>query len=57
MILDGSEGTARETKRRLQAAGLLRDGVDLPSDRVVFSFTAPGMEGLADSLLHMPPDH
>ena len=27
-LLDGGEGTARETQRRLQTAGLLRDGAD-----------------------------
>ena len=26
-LLDGGDGTARETKRRLEAAGLLRSGI------------------------------
>lgn len=41
-LLDGSLGTARETKRRLEEAGLLREG----SGEVVIEDSAPGCEAL-----------
>ena len=51
-LLDGSLGTARETKRRLEEAGLLREG----SGEVIIEDSAPGGEiiALARRLLEMP---
>ena len=51
-LLDGSLGTARETKRRLVAAGLLREG----AGEVVIEDSAPGNKAvmLARLLLEQP---
>ena len=51
-LLDGSLGTARETRHRLEAAGLLRNG---PGD-VIIEDSAPGGEiiALAAKLLEQP---
>ena len=51
-LLDGSLGTARETRRRLEAAGLLREG----AGEVVIEDSAPGGEiiALARRLLEQP---
>ena len=51
-LLDGSLGTARETKRRLEEAGLLRQG----AGEVTIEDSAPGGEiiELARRLLEQP---
>ena len=51
-LLDGSLGTARETRHRLEAAGLLRNG---PGE-VIIEDSAPGGEiiALAAKLLEQP---
>ena len=51
-LLDGSLGTARETRRRLEAAGLLRTG----EGEILIEDSAPGHETveLAWQLLQQP---
>ena len=51
-LLDGSLGTARETRRRLEAAGLLRTG----EGEIIIEDSAPGHEivDLAWQLLQQP---
>ena len=53
-LLDGSDGTARETKRRLTESGLLRrageGGVSLQN-----SSDDPALQALAERLLTLPP--
>ena len=48
-LLDGGDGTARETKRRLAEAGLLRSGAG--EIRITNSTNTPAMEKLARELL------
>ncbi len=48
-VLDGSEGTARETRRRLEVEGLLRDSSR--TGRVEFEMSSPGKEELCRKLL------
>ena len=48
-LLDGGDGTARETKRRLAEAGLLRSGAG--EIRITNSANTPAMEKLARELL------
>ena len=48
-LLDGGDGTARETKRRLAEAGLLRSGAG--EVRITNSANTPAMEKLARELL------
>lgn len=50
-VLDGSEGTARELKRRLEGSGLL-SGRKRPG-RVTFESSLPGKEKLCEKLLAM----
>ena len=50
-VLDGSEGTARETRRRLDEAGLLREPAG--TGRVCFEMSSPGKEKLCRRLLEL----
>ena len=50
LILDGGEGTARETRRRLEAAGLRNPREN--GGRVVFEMSLPGKEALCHQLLN-----
>lgn len=54
-LLDGSEGTARETHRRLAQAGLLEQG----NGEVIFENSIPNlqMQSLSQSLLTQPMTH
>ena len=49
-LLDGGDGTARETKRRLEAAGLLEQGIGEVT--IINSAGDPGMIRISRSLLY-----
>ena len=52
-VFDGSEGTARETRRRLEEASLLRSRSE--GGEVIFEMSLPGKEKLARRLLLEKP--
>lgn len=56
LILDGSEGTARQLWRRLSQEGLLREDEGRQGE-VVFEMSLPGKEALCRRLLELPDDN